>query len=219
MFNFAVRIFQAMTEKKEHIINAAIELFAEKGFEGTSIRDLAARAEVNVAMVNYYFGSKDKLFETIVEHRARFMRGRLDEIASNPKWNEEEKINAVIEAYVDKVLEQPSFHKILYQELMLNEKKPMHDNIATLYARNIQTIKDIIAEGIKKKVFRKVDPQLTIATLMGSINQVILSKTMCTMLVEDNRHFDPHTDPTFRTRLIKHLKQLMHAHLLLDHRP
>ena len=49
-----------MTDKKEHIINHAVELFAEKGFEGTSIRDLAARAEVNVAMVNYYFGSKEK---------------------------------------------------------------------------------------------------------------------------------------------------------------
>jgi len=36
-----------MTDKKEHIINKAIELFAEKGFEGTSIRDLAAKAEVN----------------------------------------------------------------------------------------------------------------------------------------------------------------------------
>ena len=78
-------------DKKEIIMNAAIELFAEKGFEGTSIRDLATRADVNVAMVNYYFGSKDKLFEALIEQKATFMRGRLDEIASNKKLSEIEK--------------------------------------------------------------------------------------------------------------------------------
>ena len=51
-----------ISDKKEHIINAAIELFEEKGFEGSSIRDLATRAEVNVAMVTLWFGSKDKPF-------------------------------------------------------------------------------------------------------------------------------------------------------------
>jgi AcrR family transcriptional regulator len=47
-------------DKKEHIMHVAMELFAEKGFEGTSIRDLAQKADVNIAMVNYYFGSKEK---------------------------------------------------------------------------------------------------------------------------------------------------------------
>lgn len=62
-------------DKREHIINTAIKLFASKGFEGTSIRDLAAAADVNVAMVNYYFGSKEKLFESMVEHNVAYTRG------------------------------------------------------------------------------------------------------------------------------------------------
>ncbi len=73
-----------MTDKKTHIINHAIDLFAEKGFEGTSIRDLAARADVNVAMVNYYFGSKEKLFESIVEERACYTRGLLLKLRKTP---------------------------------------------------------------------------------------------------------------------------------------
>ena len=60
-------------DKKDHIIKKAVELIAEKGFEGSSIRALAAKAEVNIAMVNYYFGSKEKLFEALVEKRALFM--------------------------------------------------------------------------------------------------------------------------------------------------
>ncbi|MBV9988308.1 MAG: TetR/AcrR family transcriptional regulator [Chitinophagaceae bacterium] len=202
------------TAKKDHIITTAIELFAEKGFEGSSIRDLATRADVNVAMVNYYFGSKDKLFEAIVEHKAAFMRGKLDEIAANPKLDELEKMNLVIENYVEKVLSQPSFHKILYQELLRAERQTMHDNIIRIFVKNTQTVREIIEQGIKKKIFRKVDPQLTVASMMGTINQVMLSKAMCAMLLEGNKSFSPYTDPAFKTRLIKHIKQVMHAHLL-----
>ncbi|HVZ24671.1 MAG TPA: TetR family transcriptional regulator, partial [Sediminibacterium sp.] len=79
------------TDKKEQIIRAAIELFAEKGFEGSSIRELAARADVNLAMVNYYFGTKENLFLAIVEYKAAFMRDKLDEIVSSKTMTEVEK--------------------------------------------------------------------------------------------------------------------------------
>jgi AcrR family transcriptional regulator len=203
-----------MTDKKQHIMNVAIELFAEKGFEGSSIRDLATRADVNVAMVNYYFGSKDKLFEAIVEYRSSFMRGRLDEIESDTKMTEIEKIDAIIESYVAKILSQPSFHRILHQELLLGEREAMHDNIVRIFFKNTETLRNIIERGVRKKIFRKVDAQLTMATLVGTINQVMLSKALCIMLVDKDKDFDPYTDTAFRTRLIKHLKQVMHAYLL-----
>ncbi|MES2527093.1 MAG: TetR/AcrR family transcriptional regulator [Bdellovibrionota bacterium] len=59
-----------MTEKelesKDRIISVSRILFAEKGFEGTTIRDIATAADVNVASVNYYFSSKDKLFGEVL---------------------------------------------------------------------------------------------------------------------------------------------------------
>ena len=61
--------------KKETIIESALQLFSTKGFEGTSVREIAADAGVNVAMINYYFGSKEKLFESVVEYRASFLKG------------------------------------------------------------------------------------------------------------------------------------------------
>jgi AcrR family transcriptional regulator len=203
-----------ITDKKEHIMNAAIELFAEKGFEGSSIRDLAAKADVNVAMVNYYFGSKDKLFEALVEYKASFMRGRLDEIENNSKLSEIEKIDAIIESYVERLLSQPLFHRIIYQELLMGEREVMHKNIISMFTKNTLTLRNIIEQGIKKKVFKKVDPELTMATIIGTINQVMLSKAMCIMLVNREESFDPYTDIGFRNRLIKHLKQIIHSSLL-----
>lgn len=204
-----------MTDKKEHIMNTAIELFAEKGFEGSSIRDLATRADVNVAMVNYYFGSKDKLFESIVEYKASFMRGKLDEIEADTRLSEIGKIDAIIESYVAKVLSHPSFHRVLHQELLMGGRESMHHNIIRIFVKNTNTLRNIIDQGIRKKIFRKVDPELTMATLIGTINQVMLSKAMCIMLIDREKNFDPYNDPAFRNRLIKHLKQVMHAYLLL----
>lgn len=47
---------------RRRLLDAAEKLFCEKGFEGTSVRDLTALANCNVAAVNYYFGGKDKLY-------------------------------------------------------------------------------------------------------------------------------------------------------------
>ena len=206
---------QVMSDKKQHIINSAVELFAEKGFEGSSIRELAARANVNVAMVNYYFGSKDKLFETIVEYRASFMRGKLDEIEADKTMTEIEKIDAIIENYVEKILSQPYFHRVLHQELLKTDREEMQKNIISIFFRNTQTLRKIIEQGIRKKVFKKVDPELTMATLIGTINQVMLSKALCVMLVNKGEDFNPYTDHSFKTRLMKHLKQIMHDYLLV----
>ncbi|MEO8582825.1 MAG: TetR family transcriptional regulator, partial [Flavitalea sp.] len=57
------------SDKQLHIIAAAETLFSNKGYDGTSVRDIADGAGVNVAMISYYFGSKEKLMQTIFEQR------------------------------------------------------------------------------------------------------------------------------------------------------
>ena len=203
-----------ITDKKEHIINNAIELFAEKGFEGSSIRDLAAKADVNVAMVNYYFGSKDKLFEAMVEYKASYMKERLEDITNDKSKTEIEKIDAVIEAYVNRIFAQHQYHRIIHQELMLQQREDFHNSIINIFNKNTILIKSIIEHGIKKKEFKKVDPELTFASILGTINQVMLSKSLCNQLMNKEKNFNPYTDETFKKRIITHLKQLIHSHLL-----
>lgn len=201
-------------DKREQIIEAATELFAVKGFEATSIRELAAKAEVNIAMINYYFGSKDKLFEAMVVHKASFMRGKLSEIAADKTTSDIDKINLVIEGYVERILSQPNFHRIMHQELLVNQRQNMHEHIVGNFVNNTKIVKSIIESGIKRKVFKKVDPELIMASIIGTINQVMLSKAMCSMLMEDSKDIDPYTSPVLKKRLINHIKQMMHSYLL-----
>ena len=56
-------------ETRTRILDAAEELFMQHGFEGTSMRTLTAQASVNLAAVNYHFGSKDALIEAVFRRR------------------------------------------------------------------------------------------------------------------------------------------------------
>jgi len=65
-------------ETKERIMLAAEELFAERGFESVSLRDITTEALANVAAVNYYFGTKDALIdELIIQCNAPLMKARM----------------------------------------------------------------------------------------------------------------------------------------------
>ncbi len=203
-----------MTDKKLHIINHALELFAEKGFEGTSIRDLAARAGVNVAMVNYYFGSKEKLFESLVEQRASYSRVVLEEIANNTTYSDIEKVDHIIDNYINKLFTNRKFHRVLHQEMMLSQRETLQQAIVEILYPNSLIIKGVLEAGIKNGTFRKVDPPLVIASIAGTINQLLLSKTMCIKLLGKEPGYIPYEDPRFIKRLGDHLKQLMRAHLL-----
>lgn len=203
-----------MKDKREHIIETALDLFAAKGFEGTSIRDIADKASVNLAMVNYYFGSKEKLFENIVKEKTAVTRARLDEILHNKELGSIEKINAVIDSYSEKLFTHRTLHRLIQQELILNLREQLQSSIVEILYPNSQFIKNIIEAGIKKGEFKKVDVELTIATMMGTINQILSSKRFCNKLMNKADDYVPYDDAKFRKRVKNHLKQLMHAHLL-----
>ena len=59
---------------RDRLLDVAEELFAEHGFDGTSVRELAGAAECNIAAVNYYFGGKEKLYEEVFRRHLSEMR-------------------------------------------------------------------------------------------------------------------------------------------------
>jgi AcrR family transcriptional regulator len=64
-----LRAVKPQHETRTRILDAAEELFMQHGFEGTSMRLLTAKAGVNLAAVNYHFGSKDALIEAVFRRR------------------------------------------------------------------------------------------------------------------------------------------------------
>jgi AcrR family transcriptional regulator len=62
---------------RERILDAALDLFGERGLTGTTVRDIAARAKVNVAAISYHFGGKDELYRAVVESVVGSIAGRV----------------------------------------------------------------------------------------------------------------------------------------------
>jgi len=90
---------------KERILGAAEILFAQRGFDGASLRQLTAAAGVNLAAVNYHFGSKDKLVEEVFRRRLDALNERrlaaLSRIAGAPQTTLEDVLEAFIRPALD----------------------------------------------------------------------------------------------------------------------
>ncbi|MGZ4035126.1 MAG: TetR family transcriptional regulator [Bacteroidia bacterium] len=201
-------------DKRETILSTAMKLFGQKGFEGTSVREIAADADVNPAMISYYFGSKEKLFEKMVEHKASFLKGVIAELVNNPSLTQMEKLFVVIDIYVDKRFQSPQFHHLLHRELSLEHRPQMKNAISEILMRNFISTRKIIQDGIESGEFNPVDPELTIASIIGTINHLLSSEIMCRKILQKNKDFNPYQSKKLRERISEHLKQLMCSHLL-----
>ena len=119
-------------EKQIQIMEAAEQLFAEKGFDGTSVRDIADKAAVNLAMISYYFGSKEKLLEALFTYRGEHTVMKLESIISDKDMEPLQKMDILIDYYIDKFMNQQCFHKIMTREQVTNQRGVTSDLILNL---------------------------------------------------------------------------------------
>ena len=95
-------------QKQLQILETAERLFAMHGFHGASVRDIAQGADVNIAMISYYFGSKERLIESIFLKRIMDVKSGLDELVKNKDLDPLEKMNRLIDLFIARISERPS---------------------------------------------------------------------------------------------------------------
>lgn len=192
-----------------------MRLFAEQGFEATTVREIAAAAKVNLALINYHFDSKDGLLREIMEQRAQLMQERIREIAADTGIDEAAKISLIITQYVEKILTHHTFYKVLLQELFMKNRNHLRDNTLDLFAGNARSFEAIIRKGIRKGIFRKVDAALCYPTMMGTLQHLVLSTRLRIKLFSRDGHTDPVEAKSFKKRVHKHIYQLIVENILL----
>jgi AcrR family transcriptional regulator len=198
-----------LNEKQVHIMEVAERLFADRGFSGTSVRDIAEAAGVNLAMISYYFGSKEKLMEAMFYQRGQYMRLQLENILNSQHLSSLEKIEKLIDDYVDRIFKKLCFHKVLIREQMTNTEGPIAEQIYQLKQTNQALIKQLIHEGQKKGEFKKnVDISFLMMTLVGTTTQLVTAqhyyKKTNHLESLSNEEFEKH----LRKKLSTYLKNL-----------
>lgn len=107
---------------KERILLVARDLFIQNGYNSTSIRDIAAASETNVAMVNYYYHSKYNLFEIIFDEALDVLMKRVFTIVSSDKTFFD-LVGQWIDSYYETLMEYPQIPIFILNEINQNPER------------------------------------------------------------------------------------------------
>lgn len=154
---------------KEKILKVAEECFALYGFDATSTRQLAQKSGVNMSMLQYYFGCKEKLLETLLINQSDLIREELSPLLTmeGTAWQRLEKMQHII---VDHAWEHRKLFKIVMQELLLHQREMMANISHKSFSETFSVMREVIADGIAKKEFRDgVDADLVISMVKGTL--------------------------------------------------
>jgi AcrR family transcriptional regulator len=167
----------AFTEKQIQILAVAEQLFAQKGYNGTSVRDIAEEAGVNVSMISYYFGSKEGLMEALFKERTYHILPKLEQLVKDESLTSFQKIDILIDDYVERGIQKVLFYKILVGEQLLEKDSMITGLINELKQKNGELMERLIRDGQKKGVIKKdVDILFLLNTLVGTTTQTFINK-------------------------------------------
>lgn len=204
----------AKPDKKDQIVLAAEELFAAGGFDSTSIRDICKEAQVNVAMVNYYFGSKEGLLKEMIERKSAMMRGKLEALIQDRNLTEREKLQRAVENMVERMFTHRSFALSVIREMTKVNQPDIRRLILGLFMPNFQLLRELIKTGIRKKVFRKVDIEFTVSSFTGTVWFMISTGDLIIPALEGQTEKEQDIQ-VYKERICKHLFQLIDNHLVI----
>lgn len=170
--------FTPNTEQK--ILSVATELFANKGFDGTSIREICKKAEINISMISYYFGGKQELYEKIiaqiVENIINYMKENFQtkELPTSFDFlNKEQKLNILFKLQ-DKMIDYFYSEKITDFEIMILYREQMTSGVP-INAEGYKVFKRLLAsilgkdENDKEVIFRTL-------TIVGQVHSARVIK-------------------------------------------
>src|SRR2546422_786303 len=160
-------------DRRQDILRAAMELFAKKGFRGTTTRDLATQADVNEAIIFRHFVNKEELYSAILEHKAGDNRdAHFDELERLASGSDDEVFfHTVGRTFLQKHETDTTFLRLLlFSALEGHQLSDMF--VASMTARN--PIANYIQKRVDEGAFRPMDAQLAARGLFGMFASFIL---------------------------------------------
>ncbi len=108
---------------EEKIKEAARKIFLQKGFAGTRTRDIAEEAGINLALLNYYYRSKEKLFEIVMEESLKQLFLKIILTLNDKSTDLSSKINIAVDLYIDILKNNPNLPLFILSEIQANPEK------------------------------------------------------------------------------------------------
>jgi len=158
------------SETERDIFDAALQVFAREGRHGARMQVIADAAEINKAMLHYYFRDKETLYEEVFAHTVRrFMASFGESLTEAPTF--EETLRAFIDGYVDFVQSDEAAMRLMVQEnLAGGSLLGEHLREAMRSGEEVppQILVNTIATATEAGEIRPVDPQHTVLSVIST---------------------------------------------------
>lgn len=154
-------------ERRDRILDAAAIVFAERGFSGARVDDIAERAGINKAMLYYHVGDKTALYTAVLLRNFDRVRAAIDEALSTD-GSARDRLEAVITGLTRMVQRHPDHPRIVLREIASGAAH-LEPEVLAAMLEAIGAVRGLIAEGTASGEFRALDPVLTHLTLVGAV--------------------------------------------------
>jgi TetR/AcrR family transcriptional regulator len=151
---------------KGRLLEAGINLFAEKGYASTSVREITARAGVTKPVLYYYFKNKEGLFRAIMDTAAELQESLLKEILQKPGTTLGRFIHFYHRFY-EEVLKNKDFFKMINNLIFGPPQGAPDYNIEQYHRRMVNAIKSIYMDGLALKEVNEADPEAVAMLVVG----------------------------------------------------
>ncbi len=148
----------------ESLLDVGQRLFAERGYDASSVRDITGSAGANVGAVTYHFGSKDALYRAVLERALVPLRETIH-AAAHETGPALDRIEGVLRAMFAYLGDHPELPRLIVQQLAAGTV--LHPIIARTMQANIGVMTGLIREGQRDGTIREGDPQLRALSFGG----------------------------------------------------
>lgn len=186
---------------KAAIIDAAIYLFNTKGFHGTSIRDIAGRADVNVANIAYYFQNKNGLLENCFTLYFERYLSEIEKGYALLDYGAEVCLKTILENVLKFQCENTQLTRFILREMTI-DSQVVREIMSTYHSKERYYFKNVLEAGMDSGEFRKISIQYTILQLKSLLSMPFLN----THYVIEVLHILPH-ESYFAEKYSKEISQ------------
>lgn len=153
-----------MNKTKRKIFETSMRLFAEKGYDATSIEEITANVGVAKGTLYYHFSSKEEIFEFLIEEGVKLLKNSI-EIKTEKLNNSLDKIKAIVLIQIKILVKYEDFMTIVLSEIWGSGKR---STLCKKYIfEYIQMIEKIVEEGINKKEIINGDKNVIASGIFG----------------------------------------------------
>jgi len=177
---------------EQKILVAARQLFYKKGYDGTKMRDIANLAEVNLAMLHYYYRHKETIFMIVFDEAFDVLFKKIH-IALSVESDFFERIRLLVYSYVDMAMENPDLPMFVMSEAnknpMLIFKILTKHKEKNLTSVDLSTFEREVNNAIKDKLIKSIDPRLFFMDILSLTFFPCMSTNMLGPMFKDQEDF------------------------------